>query len=374
MTYAFSVVQYFILITDYGFNLTATREISINRGNPEEISKIFSSVFIIKTVIIFICVIVYFCLVNLIPQFNLHRYVFYYTFLAVIGNYLYPIWFFQGLEKLKYTAIISLIARILTTPLIFILIKKKTDLNLATLIQNSPVVISGIIALFITFIIYRIKFVYPGRIYIMNTVKSGWPVFISMISVNVFANAPILVLGAFAEMLIVGYYSIAFKIIQILINLHMPIANTIFPRVSAMFIRSRSEAVLFLTNIIKYAGFLFILVSIITFFFAKQIVTIISGQGNNNIAVLLRIMAIMPAAVFFDNILGVQTLLNIDKQKEYMKALILGGISSIILLFILVPKLKAIGTAVSLVSAELIMLSMLFYYVKREMRENILRA
>lgn len=372
MAYAFSVVQYFILITDYGFNLTATRDISVNRDNDEEISKIFSSVFIIKTVLILACIFVYFSLVYVIPQFKLHRWVFIYTFLAVLGNYLYPIWFFQGFEKLKYTAVISLVARLLTTPLIFILIKKRTDINLATFIQNSPVVVSGIIALFITLVIYRIKIINPGRIYLIKTVKSGWPVFISMMSVNVFANAPVLVLGAFAEMVIVGYYSIAFKIIQILINLHMPIANTIFPRVSSMFIRSRLEAVMFLKNVLKYAGSFFSLVSIITFLLANQIVRVIAGQYNDDIAILVRIMSIMPAAVFIDNLLGVQTLLNIEKQKEYMKALVLGGISSVIMLFILVPKFKAVGTAISFVSAEFVMLLMLYYFVKREKTINII--
>ena len=52
--FAFAFMQYFIMLTDYGFGLSATREIAINRHNSNNISNIFSAVTFIKFCPLFI--------------------------------------------------------------------------------------------------------------------------------------------------------------------------------------------------------------------------------------------------------------------------------------------------------------------------------
>ena len=56
--FAFAFMQYFIMLTDYGFGLSATREIAVNRHNKNNLSNIFSAVTFLKIILLLISFII----------------------------------------------------------------------------------------------------------------------------------------------------------------------------------------------------------------------------------------------------------------------------------------------------------------------------
>jgi PST family polysaccharide transporter len=374
-TFIFNVVQYFVIVTDYGFNLTATRQISINRNDKRKISEIYSTVMAIK-LILFICsVFLMMGIVLIIPKFRNDWIAYLISLLGVFGNLIFPIWYYQGIEKTKYIAIFNSIARILVTFGIFIFVKKESDINIAVLIQSSGVVLAGIMALIIMLKLWPVSFVIPSRELIIITWKDGWNVFITLLSSTFIYNTNIFILGLLTNNQTVGYYAIAEKIVRVFHSLVSPVSTAIFPYVSKLFSESKETAIRFLHKIMFLGSLTFAFFSLILIIFSGILVKIFTGYQSSHIQILIIILSPLPLSIFMDNLYGQQILLNIGCSKEFMKSILFPGLLSFIMSFIFVPFYKEYATTIIYLLSEIaILYSMIFYSRKAKIylvREGI---
>ena len=90
LAFATAIIGYFIVLTDYGFNFTATREVSLNIENNEKLNEIFSSVMIIKFMLFIISLFLLTILVIAFEKFNADPLLYYLTFGTVFGQILFP--------------------------------------------------------------------------------------------------------------------------------------------------------------------------------------------------------------------------------------------------------------------------------------------
>jgi len=115
VNFAAAFVAYFNVFTDYGFNLSATKDISINRNNPNKVNEIFSTVLVIKLILSVVSLMVFSLLIFTIPRFSANSEIYFYSFLIVLGAVLFPGWFFQGMEKMKYITVTNVTVKIIWT-------------------------------------------------------------------------------------------------------------------------------------------------------------------------------------------------------------------------------------------------------------------
>jgi PST family polysaccharide transporter len=366
LSFAFAFVQYFVVFVDYGFNLSATRQISIYRDDSRKVSEIFSSVMVIKTILTAISCLLFCLLIAVIPKFRNDWLIYLASFIAVIGNLLYPVWFYQGMEKMKYIAVVNSVAKILITLTIFIFVKKQSDLIVAVLIQSAGTVFAGILGILFVKEICSLIYIKPTLKSLKITLDEGWPIFVSLMSVNLFTNTNIFILGIFTNNQTVGYFSIGYKIVSVIHNLVNPISSAIFPRVSTLFQESKEEALRFLRKIMILGSIVFVLLSLLLFFGADIAVRVITGQYISKISILIRIMSLLPILTFIDNIYGTQIMLNNNMSKIFMRALVIGGIFSIVSALLLVPIMDSYGAAIVLLLSEIVVLSLMYFPVKRK--------
>ncbi|MDD5226330.1 MAG: oligosaccharide flippase family protein, partial [Candidatus Omnitrophica bacterium] len=144
IAFAQAFVQYFMILTDYGFSISATKEISLCQHDPSEVNKVFSSVMLAKIALALISFALLSCAVYFIPKFRSDWMVYMLSFGVVLGNTLFPVWFFQGTEKMKYIADLNIAGGILTVVGIFFFVRRPQDYLMVPLITSSASLITGL--------------------------------------------------------------------------------------------------------------------------------------------------------------------------------------------------------------------------------------
>jgi polysaccharide transporter, PST family len=364
-----SLTIYFQVVVDYGFNLSATRDVAIYKTEPKKISCLFFSILTIKIALVLICALLLMVIVVAVPRFYTEKELCFWLYCGVAGTILFPYWLFQGMEDMKFITIFNLVNRGIVSILYFVFIKSPHDYLWFAYLNTSGTFLIGILSISIAINKYKITFSLPPRAEYFFVLKRGFQIFISQISVCLFTNTNTFLLGIFSNNQVVGAYAIAEKIIRAGISFTGPVGSAIYPKTSRLFELSKEQALRFLKKIMIAGACVFFLLSLCLFVFAEILVLLVSGVKSAEIAFLVRIMAILPLSVFLDNIFGTQIMLNNRLQKQFMFIIFIGGMFSVVLLMILVPPLNGIGSAISFVFSEVaILLAMIIAVRKKGIR------
>ncbi|RLG10994.1 flippase [Candidatus Pacearchaeota archaeon] len=366
IAFAQAFIGYFIILTDYGFNLSATKEISIYRDNKEKISKIFNSVIMIKLGFMTVSFLILSFLVLTIPKFKNDWLIYFFTFGMVLGNVLFPVWFFQGMERMKYITSLNITAKLIFTTSIFIFIRKMQDYIYVPLISSLGSIIVGVLSLWIVYKNFKVNFTLPDFKGIKYQLKEGWHIFISTVAISLYTTSNTFILGLFTNNTIVGYYSAAEKIIKASYGLLTPVSQTAYPYISKLVTESKQKALNFIRKLAKLVGIGTFTLSSFLFIFATPIVNIVLGPQYQQSIVVLRILAFLPFIIGLSNILGIQTMLTFNLKKPFSRILISAGLLNVTLALILSPLYQHIGVSIAVLVTEMFVTLSMFFYLEKK--------
>jgi polysaccharide transporter, PST family len=334
IAYATSFNWYFITLVEYGFNLTATRRVAIHSEDPRKISQIFSSVMAAKALLTILGFLMMVAAVLATPKLRPHFPLFCISYLAVIGDLLFPLWLFQGLQKMENLVWRDLAAKVLSLCLIFAFVHKDKDYLWAAVFQAGSAVVAGVIGLATVPFLTRARFVVPSFAEIVTALREGWPVFLSMAAMTMSSSTNIVILGLRSGPTDVAYYSAAYRLLVAMRTLVQPLVTALYPHMSHMAVASREGALAFLR---KYATLLavpFFAASLFLFVGAGAITHILYGARYAPATLLLRIMAPGVFLLAVQHMYSTFFMLAFGYEKEWSRFILLGAVLN---LAVLVP-------------------------------------
>lgn len=365
MVFAQSIVQYFVLLTDYGFNLLGPREIA-QHDSVVERGIVFSNILFSKLLLLALATVVFVCSLYCLGQYSEVDTALYFTFyLMVIGNVLFPVWFFQGIQQMRYITFVNIVANVFRVAGIFLFVKQSQDYLLAAFFQAIVPFVASVFSWMILFKDYPEVLVLPTKAGIKKMFFDGWSIFTSTIAINLYTASNIVFLGMLTNNVVVGYFSGAKKIIDNITQLISPITQAVYPYVSKKASASKTDALRFLHKIVVVLGGGNFLLSTFIIAFADLIVKLLLGSGYEQSVLLLRIMAFLPVIISLSNIFGVQTMLVFGMQKEFSRILMMAAVLNTCVVLPMIYLYEGIGVSVTITVTECFVAVMMWYVLKQ---------
>ena len=366
--FAQAVVQYFILLTDYGFGITATRLIALDSANKQAVSGVVANTLAVKLLLACLSALICLLLGVLFADVRHYGVLLMACFVGVLGNALFPVWLFQGLEKMRVLAIITSLSRLLPLPLVFWLVKRPEDVVIAAVLQNIP----GILAALLTYAYVQKNHLLSSAPISIRSVKAmlaeGWPVFLSNISTSFYTTINIILLKFFAGAEHVAYFAATDKLRVAAQGFIQPVASALFPRIAALGAEQQAwpevrglirRGALFLLGI-QLAG------GLVVFCFADMIALHYLGAKFQPAAIYLKALAFLPLVIGVATIISQWRFLALGQSRILSRIYVFAGPAHALYAAYLTWKWQSTGLIASLYLTEIMITLAMMVAAKRK--------
>lgn len=358
-----SIVEYFTILSMMGMNTIGIREIAKCKNDQQKLDNVFSQLFSLNTLTTITAIIILIIATNIVPKFAPYKDLLYIGVGKLFFNYMLINWFFQGLENFKYIAARTIFVKILFVISVFLFVKTETDVKLYYFLVALTWAGNGIINF-----IYAKKYVSFNFTLKINKVIIGsfFILGVYWFMNSMYTTLNVAFLGFATNDIEVGYYTTANKLLTVIMTMFTALTSVMVPRVSvALKSNDNSEAKALIRKAINALMLFAIPLIFFVFPFSQELIYLMSGKGYEGATTPLQIMTPLFFLVGYDQIIVLQTLLPMGKDKDILRNSILAASVGIISNIFLTLNFGKNGSAIVLILAELsVLLSSQFCVTK----------
>ncbi len=360
LTWSDSIIQFFLLLINFGFNIYAAKYIVKNRNKREKINEITSSIFLIKIALFILSYIILFFL-SFLGTFEIYKNILFLMLLMGIGEIFFPIWYFQGIEKLKPATFIVVFSRTLLVIGTLIWVKSSQDLILHVLLIVLTNLLLGILGYLTLVKYYNFVFKRVKMKVLIQFIKEAYMFFLGLFLSLTFNFATIFLIGIYFTMDYVTGFDIALKIVLVAIIPFDILQQAVFPTIS----RNKNKNFLKKLLMLSFLSGLFLL--IILYFFSGQLLTLFGGDEMIKYQNVLKALALIVPFVAVTFILGTCTLVAFGYNREYNISLIISSVLYLIIVLVLVlfNKITFWNLIYLRIFSDIVLASIRLYYTFR---------
>ncbi len=339
-----------VVVIEFGFSLSASRDVAQHRGSSAELSDVVGGVFGAQLALCSLVV-----LAALLAGFWIHPLHANYAFtiaalLWALAEGCSPFWYFLGLERMAPIAVLEISTKVLATAGVFLLVDAPGEGARVLLLQAGASALSLAVGLAM---MWRRNSI--GAVTLEATrraLKVGWPMFIMRSAESLYTVGNAFLLGVLASPSVVGYFAGPEKISRALFGLFNPLRDALYPRLSSLTHRAPTQAARLarIGTVVTIAGGAAIGAGV--FFFAPLLIRLGMGPGFAPAIPVLRVLALLPVLRAISQSASLQWLLPHGKETTFTRIILGAAVVHVALVVLLAPRYTYHGMAWSVVASE----------------------
>ena len=363
--YTISIVTYFVLFGTLGISMYGQRETAYKGDNKAERSKVFWELIIIRTITLSISMLLFYMIYGRTGEYTI-----YYRILLIqlVANLFDISWLFQGIEEFEKTVVRNLVVKLLSLILIFTVIKTPNDLWKYFAIYVGAELLGNITLWF--YLPQYIEKVSIKKLDLKKHIKPVISLFLPQIAIQIYTVLDKTMIGVITkDMVEVGYYEQAQKIIKLLMTIATSLGTVMMPRIAATYSKGNKEKVREYMN----TSFSFIMLLAFPLMFgiisvANKFVPLFYGNGYEKVIPIMCIISPIIIFIGLSNVTGTQYLLPTKQQNKYTISVVMGAVVNFILNIILIKKYASIGASIATVVAEFCVTLSQFILIRKNIK------
>lgn len=370
----FSFALIAIVLVDYGSYINGTKEVSINNNDRNTLEEKFTSIYLSKLLLLIAVLLISCIIILVVPFFQKDKIQIFLSLLIVIGQFINPTWFLQGIQNFKWITIINVISKTLYVALVFLFIKKPEDY----LIINAFLGISSIIACSLGFFWiynhYSFSFKTTSLSKAIALIKNEFSLTMSQLFFSFYQYAPIMLISYVGGNFMAGQYRIVDQVIMIFRTYFQMFFNFIYADI-CLEIYNNVKTGIYNWKLKNGLNYIMVLLILIVFYFCSNVILLFFKVNPEDVTKLIsffKIGLIIPVFMGVSFALK-QLMFAFDSNREYIRITIFSTIVSMIIMYFLLTCIGLKGAFVSTIIIEFFIIISYVLILKNKIANKIIK-
>lgn len=346
--YTYSIAYFYVLFANLGSGVYAQREIAVNQSDVKKRSMIFWEIFALRLIVSLVILPVYIVMTIVFKEYT--------TLFAIESIFIISVifdisWLFQGMEDFKITAVRNTVIKLISTAMLFVLVRRQSDLLLYVFVLGFSTLLSALILW--KYLKQVVQHVPLKELHPMRHLKETLILFFPIAAINIYTVLDKVELGWLSNNQQVGFYSQTENIVKIAMTIITSLSVVLLPAVSKLVNENRMDEVR--REIQKAIQFTFYIgcpmtMGMITV--APVFIPWFLGEEFSPSIKMFQILSILVIIISLSQILGNSILLSMRYEKIYTISIVMSAVINLVLNFLLIPKFAAYGAIVATIASE----------------------
>lgn len=347
-----ALAAWVVMLLDYGFELSGARAVANARATGRELAAMVWSVQGAKLLLLPLAALIVLGAAQTLPALRANPVLVAWALIFALARGLNPLWYFQGMERVRGAIAIDTGSRVLAALGIFVLVREPAHAWRVVALQGAAAVIA------VGWLTRRLwRELPPAPISLAaaaETLRAEWALFAFKASSTLYMQANTVLLGLFAPPVAVAAYGGAEKITRAAISVLDPLTRVLLTRISYLMEADREAAVRLVRQLVWMLGGGASLAGALLALLAPQVVAILLGGDYAAAVPVLQLLALLLPIIAVGTVLGIFWALPLGRDRALLLVTAAAGVLNVLLVLVLVPRHGARGMAAAVVVAELL--------------------